>query len=151
MDDTLYYRMAADGLLLLHVAFMLFVVVGLALIIFGGFRHWEWVRNPWFRSAHLAAIAVVVAQAWLGRVCPLTVWEMALRVRGGDAAYRGAFVAHWLEELLYYEAPHWAFALAYTLFAGLVVTTWWQVRPRTFSGRYRDPDSGPGYGKSAGL
>lgn len=136
MDDTLYYRMAADALLLLHVAFVLFVVAGLALVIVGGIRRWQWVRNPWFRTAHLAAIGVVVVQAWLGQICPLTIWEMALRERGGDALYRGAFVAHWLEELLYYDAPAWVFALVYTLFAALVATAWWRVRPRPFSARY---------------
>ncbi len=132
MDDSLYYRMAADALMLLHAGFVLFVVAGLALILVGGLRGWRWIRNPWFRSVHLAAIAVVVVQAWLGRSCPLTVWEMALRERGGAAVYRGAFVAHWLEELLYYDAPAWVFGLVYTLFGALVVTTWYRVRPRPF-------------------
>jgi Protein of Unknown function (DUF2784) len=132
MDEALYFRLAADGLLLLHVLFVAFVVLGLALIIAGGLRNWHWVRNPWFRSAHLAAIGVVVAQAWLGRLCPLTVGEMALRQRAGDAVYRGSFIAHWLDELLYFDAPGWVFTAVYSLFALLVGLSWFLVRPRSF-------------------
>lgn len=132
MDETLFFRLAADGLLLLHVLFVVFVVSGLALIIAGGIRHWHWVRNPWFRAAHVAAIGVVVAQAWLGRLCPLTVWEMALRERAGDAVYKVSFIAYWLDQLLYFDAPAWVFLLAYTAFAALVVISWFLVRPRPF-------------------
>lgn len=124
------YRLAADLLLLTHVLFVAFVVLGLVLILAGGIRRWAWVRNPWFRAAHLAAIAFVVVQAWLGRICFLTVWEMGLRERAGDAVYRGAFIAHWLERLLYYDLPAWAFTLAYTLFGALVALSWVLVRPR---------------------
>ncbi len=131
----MWYRIAADALLALHVAFVLFVVVGLALILAGAWRGWGWVRNPWFRVAHLAAIGIVVLQAWLGRICPLTIWEMALRERAGDATYTGAFIAHWLQVLLYYEAPLWVFGIAYTAFGALVVASWAWVRPRPFRGR----------------
>jgi len=122
-ESGVYYRLAADGLLVLHVSFVLFVVIGLLLILAGGYAGWFWVRNRWFRLAHLGAIAVVVLQAWLGRICPLTIWEMALRERAGDAVYRGSFVAHWLGELLYYDAPGWVFTFVYTLFGALVLLT----------------------------
>ena len=131
----MWYRLAADALLALHVVFVLFVVVGLALILAGAWRGWGWVRNPWFRVAHLAAIGIVVLQAWLGRICPLTIWEMALRERAGDATYTGSFIAHWLQSLLYYEAPLWVFGIAYTAFGALVLASWAWVRPRSFRGR----------------
>ena len=91
------YRIAADMVLLLHVLFVVFVVLGLVLVLIGGARQWAWVRNPWFRLLHLLAIAVVVLQAWLGQLCPLTHLEVALRQRAGDAVYSGAFVAHYLD------------------------------------------------------
>ena len=127
------YRLAADALLLLHVLFVAFVVLGLAMVLVGWFAGWRWVRNPWFRTAHLAAIGVVVLQAWLGVICPLTTWEMALRERAGDAVYAGAFIAHWLEAILYYDAPPWVFTACYTAFAVLVILSWVWVRPRRFS------------------
>ena len=124
------YLVAADALLLLHAVFVLFVSVGLALIVFGALRQWAWVRNPWFRLAHLVAIAVVVLQSWAGRICPLTSWEMALRSRAGQHVYEGSFISYWVGRLLYYDAPLWAFALCYTVFGMLVVACWWWIRPR---------------------
>ena len=131
------YRLAADALLVLHVGFVVFVVVGLVLIWLGGALGWWWVRNPWFRVAHLIGIGIVVLQAWLGQICPLTIWEMALREKAGDATYAGSFIQHWLHELLYYEAPMWVFAVCYTVFGLLVVASWYFVRPRPFSAANR--------------
>ena len=132
MDRSSLYLLAADGILLVHVLFVLFVLVGLVLIVVGYFRDWSWVRNPRFRVAHLAAIGFVVLQAWLGRICPLTIWEMTFRERAGDATYQGSFIAHWLQSLLYFEAPVWVFTLSYTLFGLIVAATWIAVRPRSF-------------------
>ena len=132
MDSGFYYLLAADLLLLSHVMFVAFVVFGLVLVFAGKPLNWSWIRNPWFRLAHLAAIGVVTIQAWLGVICPLTTWEMALRRRAGDATYSGEFIAHWLEEILYYRAPPWVFIVCYTVFAALVVVSWFWVRPRPF-------------------
>jgi len=134
MEDGVIYRIAADLILLTHVLFVAFVVLGLALILAGKLRSWSWVRNPWFRLAHLGGIGVVVLQSWLGEICPLTAWEMALRAKAGEAVYAGAFFAHWLEAILYYHAPEWVFTLSYTIFSGLVVACWFWVRPRQFAG-----------------
>ena len=85
------YRLAADIVLYLHISFVIFVVAGLLLIIVGHFAGWQWIRNGWFRLAHLAAIGVVVLQAWLGVLCPLTILEMWLREKAGGAVYPGSF------------------------------------------------------------
>ena len=129
------YRILADAVLITHVAFVAFVVLGLLVILAGGACGWRWVRNPWFRAFHLAGISLVVAQAWFGVLCPLTTFEMALRERAGDSTYEGSFIAHWLQALLYYEAPWWAFTLVYTLFGLAVAVSWWKVRPRPFRAR----------------
>ena len=63
------YLLAADALLIAHTLFVLLVVGGLILIIVGGICGIGWVRNPWFRLAHLAGIAFVVVQSWLGQIC----------------------------------------------------------------------------------
>jgi hypothetical protein len=133
MDTDARYRIAADVVLLLHASFVLFVVLGLVLILAGRFGGWAWIRNPWFRVVHLLAIGFVVIQSWFGLICPLTTLEMSLRARAGLATYPGAFIAHWLETLLYYQAPAWVFALFYTIFGGLVVVSWFWVRPRQFT------------------
>ena len=123
------YLLAADAVLLLHVLFVAFVIAGLLLILAGRLLSWDWVRNWWFRVIHLGAIGVVVLQAWLGVLCPLTRLEMYLRDKAGDTTYGGSFVSHWLEAILYYRAPAWVFAVAYTLFAIVVVMSWVWVRP----------------------
>jgi len=138
LDSNTWYALAADAALLLHALFVVFVVLGLVLVLAGWGMNWRWVRNPWFRLAHALAIAVVVLQAWLGRACPLTAWEMSLRTRAGDAVYPGSFVAHWLELLLYYQAPPWVFTLLYSLFAALVAASWYLVRPARFGDFRRD-------------
>ena len=131
MQDLTLLRIAADAVLLLHALFVVFVILGLALVLIGKWRGWQWVRHFGFRIAHLLAIAVVVLQSWLGVVCPLTRWEMNLRERAGDTTYPGAFIAHWVEGLLYYRAPDWVFVLIYTLFGALVAASWlWWVPPR---------------------
>ena len=124
------FRILADAVLALHVAFVAFVVLGLLLIFVGGALGWGWVRNLRFRVAHLIAIGIVVAQAWLGVICPLTTLEMALRRRAGDATYAGSFIAHWMEELLYFNAPAWVFTASYTAFGLVVLASWVWVRPR---------------------
>ena len=130
MSDATLYRIAADAVLIVHALFVAFVVIGLLLVLVGNWRGWYWVRHFGFRLAHLLAIGIVVLQSWLGAICPLTSWEMSLRARAGDATYPGAFIAHWVERLLYYRAPDWVFATLYTAFAALVIASWIWVRPR---------------------
>ena len=123
------YLIAADAVLVLHLSFVAFVVVGLILIACGGILSWRWVRNRMFRILHLIAIGVVVLQSWIGVICPLTTLEMELRERAGDAVYEGSFISHWLNAILYYRAPAWVFVVCYTLFGLLVAGSWFLVRP----------------------
>lgn len=115
----------ADLILLAHFAFVLFVVGGLAAVWIGAMAGWRWVRNFWFRVAHLAAIAYVAGEALLGIWCPLTVWEDALRGRNEEKG----FIARWIHRALFYDFPDWVFTVAYVLFALAVALTWWAVPP----------------------
>ena len=133
METGFLYLLAADLLLIGHVLFVAFVVFGLVLILIGKPLDWAWVRNPWFRLAHLAAIGIVALQSWFGVICPLTKLEMTLRVRADGVVYSGSFISHWLDSLLYYQAPAWVFTVCYTVFAALVVISWFWIRPRRFT------------------
>ena len=132
VSKELLYLIAADAIIFVHVSLVAFIILGLLLIYVGMFRNWSWVRNIWFRVAHLLCVGIVVLQSWLGIICPLTVWEMAFRKKAGEAVYSGSFVAHWLESLLYYRAPDWVFVIVYTVFGALVLASWFVVRPRQF-------------------
>ncbi len=129
------YQILADAVLAVHVAIVVFVVGGLLLILLGNRLGWQWVNRRWFRYLHLLAIGVVVLQAWLGVLCPLTTLEMWLRAEAGEAGYTGSFVQHWLQRLLYYEAPPWVFIAAYSLFGLAVLFAWWKFPPGKGSGR----------------
>lgn len=133
MESQFVYLLAADLLLFAHTLFVAFVLFGLVFVFVGKLFSWSWVRNPLFRLIHLVAIGVVIFQSWLGMICPLTTWEMALREKAGDAVYAGSFVSHWLENVLYYSAPSWFFVLCYTVFGCLVLVSWYWIRPYPFA------------------
>jgi hypothetical protein len=120
----------ADVILVVHCAFIAFVVGGQACVLVGRFRDWGWVRNFTFRVCHLLAIGIVVAQAWANQICPLTVWENALREAAGERSYSETFIAHWVGKLVYYDAPPWVFTVAYSVFGALVLFSWVWVRPK---------------------
>jgi hypothetical protein len=129
------YQFLADAVLLIHFGVVLFVLGGLVVVVAGNWLRWRWVNELWFRLAHLAAIAFVVAQAWLGQFCPLTTLEAWLRVQAGFASYNTSFIEHWLQRLVFYEAPFWVFMVAYTVFAVLVLLAWWRFPPRRGQGK----------------
>ena len=121
------FLLLADAVLALHFAVVVFVVGGLLVVIVGNLRRWRWVNALWFRLAHLAAIAVVAAEAWLGIACPLTTLELWLRAQSGvnaGLASTDSFVGYWLHRVLFYAAPAWVFVLAYSAFALLVIAAW---------------------------
>jgi hypothetical protein len=121
----------ADTVLLVHLGIAVFVVAGLVFIVVGSLARWHLAGNLLFRVAHLAAIAIVVAESWFGIECPLTTLEMSLRAQAGTATYAGGFIEHWLSRLLFYQATPWVFVLTYSVFGLLVVASWWYFPPRS--------------------
>lgn len=134
------FQQLADLVLVLHFGVVAFVVGGLVLVWVGNGldlqRLRRCVNGVAFRVTHLLAIAIVVAESWLGIVCPLTSLEQALRSRAGLPVPGGekGFLASWLSRLLFYDAPAWVFTLAYSLFGLLVVASWWSFPPRRAGG-----------------
>ena len=131
---TLFQRLClalADLVLVVHAVFVVFVVVGLVLIWVGRFRGWAFVRNFWFRTAHLAAIGVVAAESLSDFVCPLTTWENQLRLlAGGQQRYAGSFIQHWLHQIIFFDLDERVFTLAYLTFLLAVALSLWLIPPR---------------------
>ena len=119
------HALLADVILVVHFAFVAFVVGGLGAIWLGAALGWRWTRNFPFRIAHFVAILFVAAEALLGVMCPLTVWEDALRGRGSDLG----FIARWIRAVMFYELPLWIFTAAYVGFALVVALTFWLAPP----------------------
>ena len=116
---------AADIILVIHLMFVLFVVGSLPLIWIGSWMRLSFVRNRYFRLAHLAAIAFVVGESLVGMMCPLTLLEDRLRGTAGE----NGFVERWLHRILFYDVPEGVLTVLYILFALLVVITLRQVPP----------------------
>jgi hypothetical protein len=126
-----FYQVLADAILILHVLIVAFIVGALPVIWVGYFRKWSFVRDFAFRMTHLALIGFVAAQSLCGAICPLTIWENALRTRAGQQPYGGTgFIAHWLQRLLFYDWNPWVFTVIYVAFFALVLLTSLLIRPR---------------------
>ena len=121
----------ADAVLIAHAAFVLFVAGGLAAIWIGVALGRPFALDPWFRGAHLAAIAFVVLESIFGFMCPLTIWEDALR---GTPSDKG-FVQRWIHAWLFWDWPAWVFTSIYATFGALVAWTWIRFPPRWRKGR----------------
>ena len=85
------YRCLADAVVLVHLAFVAFVVAGGLIVL-------RWPRAAW---VHIPAALWGVAVEWSGLVCPLTPLEVTFRRWGGEAGYAGGFVEHTVLPLLY--------------------------------------------------
>src|SRR5688500_510153 len=88
---VMIYRWLADAVVVVHLAFVVFVVLG-------GFLLRRWPRLVY---VHAPAAVWGVLIEFAGRVCPLTPLENSLRARGGEAGYEGGFIDHYLIPILY--------------------------------------------------
>jgi len=119
----MWHAYLADMIVAIHVAIASFVVFGQVLVLIGLGLKWRWIRNLWFRLAHLATIVMVVLIDISGLRCPLTIWEDELRRRAGQSIEEGTFVGRCLHNLLAYDFDLWVFTVFYTSFALLVLAT----------------------------
>ncbi len=140
----LWARILADLVVVIHAAFIAFVVFGLGAILLGLALRWEWVRNFWFRVAHLVAIGLVAAQALCRVICPLTILENHLRRLAGQETYPGAFIGYWAHRLIFFQAKPWVFTVAYCTF-GLVVLLAFLIGPPRWPGRRSGQKIGKGW------
>ena len=111
---------------MIHALVVAFVIGGTIYIWIGAWRRWPGTRSPLFRYAHLGVMVFVAAQAILGRICPLTLWEDQLR---GNQTQAG-LVARWVRSLIYYDLPGWVFTTTYVLVAAALIITLVLLPPR---------------------
>ena len=123
-------QILADFIVFVHAAYVSFIVLGMVAIVLGVVLRWSWIRNIWFRVAHLTAIGIVVIETMLGIPCPLTVWEAQLRKTAGQVAYTGDFLGYWLHQLIFFRAEPWVFTSIYMLFGLAVLITFFLAPPR---------------------
>ena len=85
------YAGLADLVLVVHLAFILFVAIG-------AFVAWRWPRVRW---VHILAVVYAAAIVTVGFDCPLTGLEKHLRGLAGGPVYDGGFVSHYLTDVIY--------------------------------------------------
>jgi hypothetical protein len=116
------YRTLADGVLVLHLGFVLFVMFGALLL----------ARHPRIVWLHLPAVVWGVLIELAGGICPLTPLEQQLRRQGGEAGYTGGFIDHYITAALYPAGLTRAVQLALGATLLLVNTVlywrWWRRR-----------------------
>jgi hypothetical protein len=123
----MFFRGAADLVLLVHLAFVLFVVLG-------GLLALRWRRVAW---VHVPVALYGAAIEFVGFICPLTPLEVWLRRRGGEAGYEGGFVEHYITAALYpaglTREAQLVLGTAVLLFNAIVYFFWWRRRRRRTS------------------
>lgn len=85
------YRLAADALVVVHLGFIFFVVIG-------GFLAWRWRRVAWIHLPVACWGALIEFSGW---VCPLTPLENDMRRLAGDLGYEGGFIEHYVIPVIY--------------------------------------------------
>jgi hypothetical protein len=125
MEDPRLYSLAADLVVVVHFAFILFAALGGLLVIR---RHWLiWIHLP---------VAIWAATAMLtGWICPLTPLENALRIAAGTAPYAGGFIDQYIARIIYEpglsRTSQIAIGTAFVCFNALVYG--WVLKPRSGS------------------
>jgi len=133
------YAFLADALVVAHLAYVLFVIVGLILILVGWPLRWRWIRSWRFRLLHFVAIAVVALETLADVPCPLTTWELDLRRAAGQIDPAGvddeevSFVGRLVRDVLFVtpeEVSEETLRACHYAFAGAVLVTLFLVPPR---------------------
>jgi hypothetical protein len=88
---NMIFRLAADAVLSIHLAFILFALLGAAIAV-----RWRWIP-----VVHLPVAAWGIFVELTGRICPLTYLENYLRIKGGLSGYTESFVEHYLLAIIY--------------------------------------------------
>lgn len=118
------YHLAAELLLLVHLAFVVTVVLG-------GLAWLKWRRAPLVHLPVAVWGVLVEATGWL---CPLTTWENQLLRAAGESGYQGGFIDHYLLAVLYPDGltrdVQWLLAAAVLILNALIYTAIWRWRAR---------------------
>ncbi|MDL1870981.1 DUF2784 domain-containing protein [Deltaproteobacteria bacterium PRO3] len=126
----------ADTILVLHFLYIAGLVIPVPFIALGYPLGWHWVRRPLWRRLHLAAVLFLIVQTVVGFTCPLTDWEVELRLGSGQPAYEESFVEHWVGRWIFFEWDEKYFTVIYLIFS-LTVVWLYRVYPPDRDGKMK--------------
>ncbi|PKL48534.1 MAG: hypothetical protein CVV39_04200 [Planctomycetes bacterium HGW-Planctomycetes-1] len=133
------YKIFADLIVVIHFVWILFMLLGFVLTICSTWAVyilrntadvWSAFFDRWiFRTVHLGGIIYVAVLTILGEYCPLTILENELKGRHSpELTYRGSFVIHYIEKLVYPEADFLIFVIPTMIIAAFSIVMF-AVRP----------------------
>lgn len=131
----MWYSLLADLVLAIHIAYVAYILLGLVLILVGWARNWNWIRNPWFRLTHFAAILIVVLELIFQTSCPLTIWEVSLRTSAGQTVSEATFIGRLMHYLLFVAVPGWMAQAIYIGVALVIALAFVLAPPRLRRGK----------------
>lgn len=122
--------MLANTILVVHFAWIFYVIIGQLLIFLGIAFKWDWIRNFWFRFTHLSMMALVAVEALFKITCPLTLWESSHR--DIPLSETEDFIVAWMRSIIFFDLPSdaWQFLAGYLGFTLLVIWSYWIAPPR---------------------
>ena len=136
MQSAWLKDVVADVIAATHIAYFIYVVGGCAAIVVGAMQQRKWVRNPWFRLSHLAAVYIVVFENVFNIQCPLNTAEWQLRSASQSAVEASSGVGGLLDTLLFHTIPGFALNVMYWCLAALLLIALIFIPPR-FSARWQ--------------
>jgi hypothetical protein len=130
VDSTWLKDFVADSIAAMHIGYFVYVVGGCAAIVVGAVQRWRWVRNPWFRLSHLAAVYIVVFENVFNIACPLNTAEWQLRSASQSATEASSGIGGLLDRLLFHTIPGSVLNAMYSALAILLLAALVLVPPR---------------------
>jgi len=126
----MFYKTIADIIVVLHFIWIIFMLFGFFLTIYGFFR--KKIFDWWlFRTLHLLGILFVGILTLLRRFCPLTILENISRIKyDPESTYPGSFIVYYIENLVYPDVNQ-IFLRILTLLASLFILTVYVIKPPT--------------------
>ena len=124
------YRLSADLVLIVHLAFIIFVMLGGLLVL----------RRPRIIWLHLPAVVWGALSEFLGVLCPLTPLETILRELGGGTGYEGNFIEHFITAVIYPSGLTRGLQIALgfgALLLNMAIYGYWLLRKRRSRSRHR--------------
>ena len=125
----MFYRLSADLVLVVHLAFVLFVALG-------GFFVLLRPRLMWL---HLPAVVWGALSEFLGMLCPLTPLETTFRELGGGTGYGGDFIGHYITAVIYPSGLTRGIQIALgiaALLLNMAIYGYWLLRKRRSQSRH---------------
>jgi len=124
----MFYKIVADIIVVLHFLWIIFMLLGFFLTIYGFF--WRKFFDWWlFRTLHLSGILFVGILTLLRKFCPLTILENLSRIRySPNSTYPGSFIVHYIEKLVYPDVNQTLLRICTVLVATFILAIY-MIRP----------------------